>query len=257
MNKSEKIDELALAMSEVQARVRVVEFDAMANATKTRSYKYATLGANIEVLKEVLPELGLSFVQFPISEGWYIGVDTTVMHKSGQWLSERVLFPMKADAFNPAQEAGAVITYARRYALAAVFGLYAEEDVDASTEPTTTLEKKDKKATATRADGRPYTPEVLVQKLFVTADAVVPASPSQMGLTAMLLKNYCERDEDKRHAIQNYLVGNPSLKEADQKMVHAVLRWLNAEKDSGGEYVIPDIVLLELKQVEVLVSKSI
>lgn len=127
MNKSDEINELAKALAELQAVMKPVVFDSVNPYYKS---KYASIGSMIESLKVEAPKRGISWSQFPVSEDSRIGADTIVMHTSGQWLSERFLLPMDVNSKNPIQEGGKAITYARRYALAAIFGMYADEDTD-------------------------------------------------------------------------------------------------------------------------------
>ncbi len=54
-----------------------------------------------------------------------VGVETILMHTSGQWLCGVLLLPMtKQDP----QAAGSAITYARRYALQSIAGVPSEDD---------------------------------------------------------------------------------------------------------------------------------
>lgn len=87
--------------------------------------KYADLGAVIEVVKEPFANNGLSYVQFPINDGDKIGIETILMHESGEWLSGS--FTVKASK-QDAQGAGSVITYCKRYSLQAVAGIPSEDD---------------------------------------------------------------------------------------------------------------------------------
>jgi hypothetical protein len=76
------------------------------------------------VVKQPLVDNGLSFVQFP--RGKY-GLETMLMHTSGEWLSQSYeMEPTKRDP----QGAGSVITYQRRYALGAILGLNIDVDDD-------------------------------------------------------------------------------------------------------------------------------
>jgi hypothetical protein len=50
------------------------------------------------------------------------------MHKSGEWL-ETAIYPLQVDA---PQQMGKAITYGRRYSLAPLLGIAAEEDTDAN-----------------------------------------------------------------------------------------------------------------------------
>ena len=94
-------------------------------------YKYATLDNVINMLKDVLPQYGLGFAQFPESVDGKDGVTTIVMHESGEYMSAR--YEMEATEMkgtNLTQQKGASITYTRRYALCSVFGIPTEEDTD-------------------------------------------------------------------------------------------------------------------------------
>jgi hypothetical protein len=158
MRMSPEINELATALLEYQKVKKPAKFDSEAMATKTRSYKYASLGS-VDDTANPMTDYGLSYSMFPISDGWYIGVDVILMHTSGQWLSERFMFPMDSDAYNPAQEAGKIITYARRYALSAILGITADEDVDAMAE-----QKKSSQPKETNADFKDQTVEEMIEK---------------------------------------------------------------------------------------------
>lgn len=94
-------------------------------------YKYATLDNVINMLKDVLPQYGLGFAQFPESVDGKDGVTTIVMHESGEYMSAR--YEMEATEMkgtNLTQQKGASITYTRRYALCSIFGIPTEEDTD-------------------------------------------------------------------------------------------------------------------------------
>ena len=122
MNKSESIKNLAMALNKAQAEMGGAAKDANNPFFKS---KYADLGSVIRAIKEPFASNGLSYSQFPISEADTVGVDTILMHSSGEWIESRLLLPMvKADP----QKAGSAITYARRYALQAIAGIPSEDD---------------------------------------------------------------------------------------------------------------------------------
>ena len=122
MNKSETIIELAKAMAKAQGE--------MGGAHKGKNNpffksKYADLGAVIEAVKEPFSNNGLSYVQFPIEDSRRVGVETILMHESGEWMSNQFTVQLsKQDA----QGAGSAITYCRRYGLQAVAGIPSEDD---------------------------------------------------------------------------------------------------------------------------------
>lgn len=122
MDKSEDIKELATALSKAQGEMGGASKDAANPFFKS---KYADLGSVVHALKQPFADNGLSYSQFPIAEDDKVGIETILMHKSGQWLSNSVLFtPTKKDV----QGAGSVITYARRYSLQALAGIPSEDD---------------------------------------------------------------------------------------------------------------------------------
>jgi len=90
--------------------------------------KYATLDDTIKAIREQARECGLSFVQSITGNGSDIGVYTRINHSCGEWI-ETDPFVLHADKPTP-QGAGSAITYARRYSLAAAFGLATDEDDD-------------------------------------------------------------------------------------------------------------------------------
>lgn len=130
MNKSDSIKELAAALSKAQAEMPAASMDATNAFLKN---KYASLGAVIEAARQPLAENGLSVAQLPVAEGDNIGVTTVLMHSSGEYIESTMYIPLGDEKGKSiAQVAGSVITYLRRYALASVLGIYADEDTDGS-----------------------------------------------------------------------------------------------------------------------------
>lgn len=87
--------------------------------------KYADLSEVVKAVKEPFSNNGLSYVQFPIESHCRIGVETILMHESGEWISSEFTVQLtKQDA----QGAGSAITYCRRYALQAIAGIPSEDD---------------------------------------------------------------------------------------------------------------------------------
>ena len=122
MEKSDSIKNIAAAMCQAQSEMGGAHKGANNPFFKS---KYADLSEVIKVVKEPFANNGLSFVQFPINDGDKIGVETILMHASGEWLSNS--FTVKATK-QDAQGAGSVITYCKRYGLQAVAGIPSEDD---------------------------------------------------------------------------------------------------------------------------------
>jgi len=134
MRTSDSINELATALSAAQGEMKAAP---MTGRNPHLKNKYATLNDIIDTARPVLAKHALAYVQMPTSpdnpEIPMIGLTTRLMHKSGEWLEDEMYFPVDPGsnrAVNPAQVAGSTITYMRRYALAAMLGIVADEDAD-------------------------------------------------------------------------------------------------------------------------------
>jgi len=122
MKSSEAIDKLATALCKAQGQIGGAVKDAANPFFKS---KYADLGAVVKAIKQAAAENGLSYVQFPAATDNRIGITTRLLHTSGQWLEQEFTIPIgKIDP----QSAGSVLTYFRRYSLAAVFGVPQVDD---------------------------------------------------------------------------------------------------------------------------------
>lgn len=128
MNKSESIQNLAAALSKAQAELPPVKFDSVNPFLKN---KYASLGAVIEAARATIAKHGLSVSQLTFGEEGTAGVETVLMHTSGEWISQSISMPIGEEkGKSSAQVAGSIVTYLRRYSLASILGIYSDEDGD-------------------------------------------------------------------------------------------------------------------------------
>lgn len=127
--KSEQLNELATALAKAQAEMPAVPMNAVNPFLKN---KYADLAEMIRVASPVLAKHGLSISQQPVSfEGQLVGVTTTLLHTSGQWIEDTISLPLGDEKGKSlAQVAGSIITYLRRYSYGAIVGLATDEDTD-------------------------------------------------------------------------------------------------------------------------------
>jgi hypothetical protein len=140
MRHSESIKELAMALAKAQAQLRPAIKD---SANPFFKNKYADLSSVWEACRDALHAHGLAVVQAPLSTEAGAGVETMLLHSSGEWMSETLILPL---AKNDPQGAGSAITYARRYALAAFVGVCPEDDdANAASEPLRALRDKNLK----------------------------------------------------------------------------------------------------------------
>jgi hypothetical protein len=99
---------------------------------------------------------------------------------------------------------------------------------------------------------RPYSPEILRQKLIDRSEAYAgkACSQKQRGLVAMLIEQVFagEGAELKRHATLKYLFDQSSLNDIADRIVLVMLDiWLKPVQDSGGAYKIDDLAARELR----------
>lgn len=127
MQTSQTTTELFKSMIEVAP-----EINSIGKSKQAYGYKYATLDSLIDMLRSVLPKHDLWFVQVPFRNGDKSSLTTRVIHKSGEWIEDTIEMTdteLQGKA-NDTQKVGASITYYRRYALSAIFGVATDEDVD-------------------------------------------------------------------------------------------------------------------------------
>jgi hypothetical protein len=127
MAQSDEINELAKALSAFQSQVGGAKKDSTNPFFKS---SYADLESVWEAIREPLAKNLLSITQtldyFETAEGVVVDVlETQLNHPSGQWKNGRhALKPTKPDP----QSQGSAITYARRYGLTAILGVYQTDD---------------------------------------------------------------------------------------------------------------------------------
>lgn len=122
MQTSNEINELAAAMAIAQGQMGAAYKNSSNPHFKS---KFADLASISDVIKQPLSDNGLAVVQFPINNEQGVAITTRVMHKSGQWIEESFgIKPVKAGP----QEYGSLISYFRRYALAAIFAIPQTDD---------------------------------------------------------------------------------------------------------------------------------
>lgn len=126
LKKSESIQNLSKAMAEFQKSIKQPLKDANNPFFKKL---YVPLENVVEAINKTGSPLGISFMQFASSDDTgSIEVATLVMHSTGEYIE----FPpvrMKPESNKP-QAVGSAITYAKRYALSAIFGITSDKDDD-------------------------------------------------------------------------------------------------------------------------------
>jgi hypothetical protein len=123
MKTSETIAKLASALAKAQGQMRAAAKDSVNPHFKSR---YADLAGVWDACREPLAANGLAIMQSPGEIGdKNITLTTMLAHESGEWIQSQFTIPVsKPDA----QGVGSAITYARRYALAAMVGIVQDDD---------------------------------------------------------------------------------------------------------------------------------
>tara|TARA_R100001015_G_C4543857_1_gene107242 strand:+ start:325 stop:768 length:444 start_codon:yes stop_codon:yes gene_type:complete len=121
------IDKISKALLSAQIEISGAE----KNATNSfyQNHKYADLESVTNACKSILNKHKISFFQgFDyVVESDVFFVITTLLHESGQSISNRIGFPVvKKDAHG----IGSLCTYGRRYGLSAIIGLTMLDDDD-------------------------------------------------------------------------------------------------------------------------------
>lgn len=127
--RSESIAQLAAALAVAQGAIKTAAKDAEADTGKFK-YQYATLDSIWDACRKPLSDNGLSVIQIPANDEDGFHVETILAHSSGEWISGTMTLPVVAGRMNELQAMGSAITYARRYALAAMIGVASGADDD-------------------------------------------------------------------------------------------------------------------------------
>ena len=186
MEHSDYINELAAALAAAQAQIKPAALNSVNPFLKNR---YADLGAVIEASRKPLADNGLAVTQLMGGDGATVTVETMLLHKSGQWIKSTASLPVGEERGKSlAQAMGSVVTYLRRYALAAILGIYADEDTDGN-EPAKPQPKPQPKAQ----------PEKIMQDLGY--DTPAPSATMSLETALNTLDSKGQRYGDKETAL--------------------------------------------------------
>jgi hypothetical protein len=124
---SETLGKLSDALAKAQAEMQNAPLNKVNPHFKS---KYADLAAIRDTVTAPLAKHGLALMQTTgIDENGQFALFTRLSHSSGEWMLG--VYPLPLDPGKP-QQMGSAMTYARRYTLAAMVGIAADEDDDAN-----------------------------------------------------------------------------------------------------------------------------
>lgn len=276
MNHSDTLSKIAPSMVKALAELKAAQMD---STNKFLGNRYASLGSVIEAERSVLAKHDLGITQIVTNnELYWIGVETIIWHSSGEWISGTVSMPLPDEqqkGRSMAQEAGAIISYLRRYGLSGILNLYADEDTDGALPPQRAEKQAQIQARARMQEEyrhedpeeiqepaltpkRPYTPEQV--KLGLTKLATDNPRNSLTDKQRNLLRyglDLCFAGQDqetvefKRHVVLEFLTGDPSSRTLDPAMGKAIMDgWLKITKDEeSGEYQVDAMAAREAERI--------
>ena len=122
MTTSEQINELAAALAKAQGQIVGAVKD---SANPFFKSSYADLASVWDACRKPLSDNGLSVIQAPSAAGALVTVTTLLLHVSGQWAKSELTATAKDDS---GQAIGSIITYLRRYSIAAFVSVCPVDD---------------------------------------------------------------------------------------------------------------------------------
>src|SRR5450759_2865274 len=149
---SETIGTIAAALAKAQAEITNPEKSLTANIRspfpreEDRTFRYASLASGLDIVRKSLGKHEIATVQTTAidNEAGLIRLTTILAHASGEWISsDWPVCPVSETAVP--HRMGAVLTYARRYALFTLVGIAGEDDLDAPDLPALKLNGGDRK----------------------------------------------------------------------------------------------------------------
>lgn len=122
MKMSDSITNLATALAKAQAEIRPAIFDSTNPHFRS---KYASLTAVMEACREALSKNQIAVVQGAAVVDGAVAVTTLLLHASGEYISDELTMPF---AQATPQQIGSSLSYCRRYSLASLVGITADDD---------------------------------------------------------------------------------------------------------------------------------
>lgn len=168
--------DLAAAMAKAQSEIKTALKD-----SKNPHFKssYADLTSVWDACRAALTKNGISVIQIPNFAGEEVWLETMLLHASGDHITGR--YPLRPQQQTP-QGYGSALTYARRYSLAAMVGVVADEDDDgaAASAPRQTYSKPAPVGDANRSRANQFVDDAI---------AAIHTLTDEAGLVAWLEKN--------------------------------------------------------------------
>lgn len=177
---SDSIASLAAALAKAQGGMTHASKDAQNPHFKSR---YADLAAVWAAIREPLSAAGLSVVQTVTQTDGAVGVRSLLLHASGEWIASDLHMPV---AQKTPQGYGSALTYARRYALAALVGIAQDDDDgEAGTRPAAPILPPQQRRTAPQRAATPAAMPAATPPAPAPAATTPDQDPVELALIAI------------------------------------------------------------------------
>lgn len=210
---SNEIGELAAALAAAQATFTFASKDSTAAMGSAGKRKYADLQSVLEAVREGLTKNGLAVIQAPMPADNGIKLRTTLAHKSGQWMASELCLPQ--DKMGGVQGMGSALTYARRYALAAMVGI-AQDDDDGETAMQESRKVQKERVQQVRQQAAENNPDAPTPEMF-------------SALMATLTERGCKKREEYLAELSAFF--RRDVKSSKELTRAEISEYLNACKD--------------------------
>lgn len=224
---------LAAALAKVQTQLPKLERDRTVEVKQkngdTYSYSYVTLANLSDAILPLLAGHGLAWVAMPgMGADGKMCVRYQLLHESGEALTGE--FPVSGEG--GIQMIGGRITYARRYCLAAVVGVAADEDDESRLSDDATRGTAQRAAPRQRQEGRP------TAQRSRAAGPPLPVTDPQLKKIVIVFDELGVADRAERLRYTSGLVGRElaSAKELTQAQAHHVLDTLEEAKGADDPF---------------------
>jgi hypothetical protein len=214
---SPEIGELAAALAIAQGVMKSAKKESTNPYFKSN---YADLSNVWDSCREALSRQKLAVLQPTSGTNENVTVNTMIVHASGQWVrGSLTLRPVKSDP----QGVGSAITYARRYALAAMVGVVADDDDDGNA-----------------ASGKVDMPQRKSEAAIKQVAEIVGAKPTNVISDAQRKRLFalCKEAAVEGDILKEYLVGNYTIDSTNlikKEDYQSICEWVQSQRQPGQE----------------------
>jgi hypothetical protein len=270
MQTSNEVAELFAALATAQGKYTDVVKDKKARIESQKGsygYAFADLASYIEAIRPALTEAKLAVIQAPAINAGTVTVTTRIVHASGQWVESELTMPVGQQT---PQGIGSAITYARRYALAPMLCLAADDDDGEQAEraikrqtaytppqfqaPAPTATQPEPAISQTTFPDQdtpagPMTPAQLRPWLLEAAGRFANDAPLPEGWRKAIIGHLSRLTggDAGRHTFLAWAFGVQSSNDLTNGQWHALYSWLDIKQADDQKWYPSDLAVAEIK----------